>query len=99
MIRVTIDLHVISKGDEGGFWLSTLSKCAWEGYKKKYTWCDENDGLLRDELRERFGEQFMLVREGDNPSQVISARIGFGAQVSIVIGWPTKIKLEEELNA
>lgn len=98
MIRVTIDLHVISRGCQGGYWVSTLPKHEWERYLSYYTWCSD-DGELRAELRERFGESFILIREGVDAAEAISEMICFNADVELITGWPTKLNLEEELNA
>ncbi len=98
MIRVTIDLHIVSKGQEGGYWASTLTKYAWEDYKKTYTWC-KDDGELRAELKERHGYSFMLLREHIPMHEAIEDRIGFSAKVETVRSWPKKLDPEEEFSA
>ena len=95
MIRVTIDLHVVSKGNDGSYWLSNLTQHAWEEYKKKFTWC-KNDEELRADLRE-LGEAFILVRDNETVDEAITDRLGCHANVSHVRGWPQKIDLASEL--
>lgn len=98
MIRVTIDLHVVSKSESGGYWLSDLPRHEWENYKKSYTWC-KNEAELRIELNQRHGFQFMLAQEHMPIHEVILDRVGFGAKTESVRSWPHKINIEEELNA
>lgn len=95
MIRVTIDLHVISKSEGGSYWLSSLPQHAWEDYKKKFTWC-KHDGELRDDLR-GLGEDFILVRDGDTIGEAVANRLGCHANISQVISWPEKIDLDSEI--
>lgn len=99
MIRVTVDLHVVSKGSDGAFWVSSLTMQQWNDYKQQYTWC-KDDSDLRAELRERFGELFIRIPAHIPLHEVITERLGMGVhgKVETVKSWPQKLNLEEELS-
>ncbi len=100
MIRVTVDLHVVSKCTDGAFWVSSITKYAWNEYKQKYTWC-KDDGELRAELRERFGDIFIRIPSHVPPQEAITERLGVGVhgKVELVKSWPQQLNLEEEFDA
>ncbi len=101
MIRVTVDLHAVSKGSDGAFWVSSLTMQAWNDYKQQYTWCQNDDAILRAELRERFGEIFIRVPAHIPLHEAITERLGIGVygKVESVRAWPQQLNLEEEFDA
>jgi hypothetical protein len=96
MIRVTIDLHVVSKGEYGGYWLSTMSRSEFED-RKKSMYCS-SDAELRSDLQSLFDAEFFLVSAGNDVRAVIARRLGMHTDIRTVgDGWPVKINLEKEL--
>lgn len=97
MIRVTFDLHVVSKGDDGSYWLSDVTESCFREHKMAI-WAD-SDEEARDCLRESFDAIFMRVNPGQDVREVIYNHLGIsGCCIHQVRLWPLKIDLESELQ-
>jgi hypothetical protein len=95
MIRVIIDLNVVSRGEDGkGYWLSDASVSCWHDNRAMYG----DDSETREYMRETWDYLFVFVPDGADPRASLGSRFSGIRDISQVKPWPLSINLEEELN-
>ena len=100
MIRVTIDLNVVSESEDA-YW---LSDCPLSVYRQHLKTTGGDHAATRVELRSREEShrldeyQFIRVPKDTSTAETVENRIGFLCDVSQVVKWPHAIDLEAEVS-
>jgi hypothetical protein len=95
MIRIIMELHVVSRGEDGGFWLSDMTPQAWRHTKEMRTWL-KSDSELRAELSDDF---FMFIKDSKSLELALEKRFPFISRSETAdTSWPTPVDLEKELR-